>query len=160
MRSNSSACTFQNYSTERARPRRPSTQTTNLGVRSSNLFGRAKSSTKIETSLYYRNPPCRMGKSAWHLHGKERGLLVSTRASDAGRLCDYASGCLLQRNCLQRRRWHPISALACCRVCKPGIDGPCCGKFGAHSHCASCSQIYAVQQSMIGLPAQERLLLD
>jgi hypothetical protein len=27
-------------------------QTTNLGVRSSNLFGRAKSSTKIETSLY------------------------------------------------------------------------------------------------------------
>jgi hypothetical protein len=62
-----------------------------------------------------------MGKSAWHLHGKERGLLVSTRASDAGRLCDYASGCLLQRNCLQRRRWHPTSAPACCRVCKPRI---------------------------------------
>ena len=34
-----------------------------------------------------------MRKSAWHLHGKERGLLVSTRASDAGWLCDYASGC-------------------------------------------------------------------
>jgi hypothetical protein len=31
-----------------------------------------------------------MGKSAGHLHGKERGLLVSTRASDAGRLSDYA----------------------------------------------------------------------
>jgi hypothetical protein len=59
-------------------------QTTNLGVRSSNLFGRAKRSTKIETSLYYRNPPCRMGKSAWHLHGKERGLLVSTRAPKRG----------------------------------------------------------------------------
>ncbi len=107
-------------------------KTTNLGVRSSNLFGRAKSSTKIETSLYYRNPPCRMRKSAWHLHGKERGLLVSTRASDAGRFCDYASG-LLQRSCLQRRRWHPTSALACCRVCKPRIDGsyPATGKFAA-----------------------------
>src|ERR1700741_4989025 len=54
---------------------------------------RAKSSTKVETSRYYRNPPRRMRKSAWHLHGKERGLLVSTRASDAGWLCDYASGC-------------------------------------------------------------------
>jgi hypothetical protein len=106
----------------------PLASKTNLGVRSSNLFGRAKSSTKIETSSYYRNPPCRMGRSAWHLHGKERGLLVSTRAPKRGtcgkELLMLVSSRLLQGNCLQGRRWHPTSALACCRVCKPRIDGP------------------------------------
>jgi len=44
-------------------------QTTNLGVRSSNLFGRAKTSTNIGLNCVPENVPCRIKKSAWYLHG-------------------------------------------------------------------------------------------
>ena len=47
-------------------------KTTNLGVRSSNLFGRAITSMFSERILASINLPCRMKKSAWYLHGCAR----------------------------------------------------------------------------------------
>jgi len=47
------------------------TRTTNLGVRSSNLFGRATSSFKITTILAVAYLPCRTKKFAWYLHGRQ-----------------------------------------------------------------------------------------
>ncbi len=47
----------------------PSRQTTNLGVRSSNLFGRAITSTFSERILASASVPCRIEKTAWYLHG-------------------------------------------------------------------------------------------
>jgi uncharacterized membrane protein len=45
-------------------------QTTNLGVRSSNLFGRAKMVINTGISHPSISLPCRIKYSAWHLHGK------------------------------------------------------------------------------------------
>ena len=47
----------------------PSRQTTNLGVGSSNLSGRATSQENHSIILGSENLPCRTEKSAWHLHG-------------------------------------------------------------------------------------------
>ena len=44
-------------------------QTTNLGVRSSNLFGRATSQANHTIIFELQKLPCRTEKSAWHLHG-------------------------------------------------------------------------------------------
>jgi hypothetical protein len=45
-------------------------QTTNLGVGSSNLSGRARSQIKVRTICTPEKVPCRMKLSAWHPHGE------------------------------------------------------------------------------------------
>src|SRR5258707_6813982 len=73
-------------------------QTTNLGVRSSNLFGRARNPINTIITCVAESAPCRIRKSAWHLHGQramgfdssmeskkrgERGLAIQEMISSA-----------------------------------------------------------------------------
>jgi hypothetical protein len=48
-----------------------STRTTNLGVRSSNLFGRAKNRPTIVINSTSKMCHAEWDKFAWHLHGTE-----------------------------------------------------------------------------------------
>ena len=79
----------------------PSRQTTNLGVGSSNLSGRATSLENHSIILESENLPCRTEKSAWHLHG-----CVQVR-------CNLGIPLLLEQNrpfCFSRGLASPSSA--------------------------------------------------
>jgi hypothetical protein len=74
-------------------------QTTNLGVGSSNLSGRATSPANHSIILESQKLPCRSEKSAWHLHG-----WVQVRCN-SGNTSETESAILFQR----RQPWSPVS---------------------------------------------------